>query len=459
MKRYEFYDQITKEHLYPDGPPVNTEDPQLRQPNDSLLVTGSLMFTPMLKGLGGFSSLVKQLMFHFVESMLSRDTFHTHGPARMLFWMPEDEINYAVPRTIASQNKASITFQRLSDMNKVVMPNVLPMSAGRGAVSRDPALQLESSIKVLRNAEKNGFVVPDQRRSTVHGLVEDYLRLTDECQKPMMPSVFMEFLKEQYLNGKSITGLCSQYLPEILSAEIHGQSQHSPGRLSRMRAASKYRGTGGDQRWLVANKGEEMYHVECQILRTVDEGKRKELEERLHNLEKSYQEGADRLTRLNEDRLAAEVDDRIVVRGHTAPNLRWDSRPFEPLTIHSAEIWPTVRAGLLDTLPKPIEEGNAIEEYEYFKDLLMPMLDHPRMSVPKALEGLSAGASELIKEVPSLRDPAQGGRLNIDNMRVRMLTPNMVDDISRAMREWLFRPPGLDHPNFFRAKWMLGSIW
>jgi transcription factor 1 len=451
------YQKIMTEHIYPDDKPVNTENSQFSQLNESLLVTGSLIFDPMLPGLS-FSSLVKQLIVHFVETTLTRGTFHVHGPARMLFWTNEEDIMQSVPRVVVARSKFSTVLERLSTITQVVMPEVAPISAGRSSYSRDPATQLESARRVVENAGKMGFVLPTHRRSGVHDFLEDYCRMTDGGKKPVLPSVLSDYLKEQYVKGKPTPGLLGDSVQEILSAETTGQSHFTKTKLAQMRASVSYLSRAQDLRWHVSNIGEEIYRVECETLRTSDEKKRKELQQRLDILEKEYEAGVDGLTELNRDRLSAEIDDRIAVR-QPSPVLGWESRPFEPLTIHSGEVWPARRTGLMDIVPKPIPDGNAAEDFEYFKDLLMPLYDYPRTSLPKALEGVSPGASELIKEIPMLRDPALGGRLNMDNLRVRMLTPDMIDALSKAFRGWLFRPPGLDHPNFFRAKWSATHLW
>ncbi len=49
-----------------------------------------------------------------------------------------------------------------------------------------------------------------------------------------------------------------------------------------------------------------------------------------------------------------------------------------------------------------------------------------------------------LPKAPSLKDPLVGGRTKLDDMRVRMLTPEMLRELVLAWGEWPFKPTKTD---------------
>ena len=131
------------------------------------------------------------------------------------------------------------------------------------------------------------------------------------------------------------------------------------------------------------------------------------------------------------------------------PRLQWDHRPYEPLVMRPEEVWPKKRVCLIDTEPYPLPPGEKPNWWEWVVDFTFGLYQRPNASVLMALDSLQSGASTLVDKVPSLKDPAKGGRLNLENLRVHMLTNEMVDELCRAYHEWPFKTKGAAHPRYF----------
>ena len=118
------------------------------------------------------------------------------------------------------------------------------------------------------------------------------------------------------------------------------------------------------------------------------------------------------------------------------------------------ESWPECRLALVDMVPKPIRLDEPATTLEYFQDFVFALFELPSESLPSGLERVQAGASDIVHKIPSLRDPAKGGRLDLNQLRVRMLTGEMVEAVFTSRHEWPFRYPETTYPKYFRTRMM-----
>jgi transcription factor 1 len=59
----------------------------------------------------------------------------------------------------------------------------------------------------------------------------------------------------------------------------------------------------------------------------------------------------------------------------------------------------------------------------------------------RGLDTLAPGAADdIVPLAPSLRDPKKGGRRNLEQLRVRMLTAEMIEELVVAWENWPFKP-------------------
>jgi transcription factor 1 len=194
-----------------------------------------------------------------------------------------------------------------------------------------------------------------------------------------------------------------------------------------------------------------IHKLECEILETNDGQEQKKKHELIAELTEQQENLKDTLANIHKNKCPIDVDEALGLQSPVT-RLQWDERPFHPLLVHPDEVWPTSRMSLVDIQPKPVPAGQDVSFLEHFGDFLVALLEKAHLSLPEALEAICPGASEIMAEVPALMDPKKGGRLNMNELRVRMLTLEMVDGLCKAFKEWPFRPEGSDHPRYFSTR-------
>ena len=121
--------------------------------------------------------------------------------------------------------------------------------------------------------------------------------------------------------------------------------------------------------------------------------------------------------------------------------LHRDRRPYEPLQIQADEIWPQYELTLLDIVPSPRDLSapgiaDRREGTKLCQELLKHLYNSPKLPVPVALDRIAPNAAQdLIPEIPTITDARRGGRLDVSKMSVRMLTPEMVEELVKAFLE------------------------
>lgn len=132
------------------------------------------------------------------------------------------------------------------------------------------------------------------------------------------------------------------------------------------------------------------------------------------------------------------------------PTLNRDRRPYEPLQVQPDEFWPQYEITLLDIMPETRDLSapgiaDRREGTKICQELLKHLYNSPKIPVPVALDRIAPNAAQdLIPEVPALADVRRGGRLDVNQMVVRMLTPDMVEGLVKAFMEWPFRPSAVE---------------
>nr|POE64821.1 hypothetical protein CFP56_69513 [Quercus suber] len=131
------------------------------------------------------------------------------------------------------------------------------------------------------------------------------------------------------------------------------------------------------------------------------------------------------------------------------PGLLRDRRLYEPLKASELEFWPPSKLMLLDIQPREIDFlvkdlVTPPEQQTIISQLLTQLLHATATPVGKAMDQIAPNmAEDLIPLCPTFSDPRRGGRLDAANMRVGMLTEQMIRELIVAFVEWPFRPPTL----------------
>ncbi|KAF2685659.1 S-adenosyl-L-methionine-dependent methyltransferase [Lentithecium fluviatile CBS 122367] len=468
VTKIETITQLVEDGAFPHQQRVQPGEDGCQRPNDSLLVTGSLLWDPKLPGFG-FDSMGKQLILQFAERAWSNQLFHVFGPVRSLFWMAHDAKSI-IPRSEMQRGKYDLFLDALTTNTEVVTGEHTPRLAGRGTSGRTPQSELESLVGAMRRGRDRGMELPAHRRENVHDFADDIAKLTDGTGV-MNSADMLEYLKEQEYSGKSTAGINLESFIE--SYRVEKELEENPGMFQMERASPGARGrarvTAEGKRVAtlrasvtrakkiaseiekLTNLGEDIYKLECKIMGLEDGARKKAELAKLPIMEEELAAGVNRLPPAHRSAVLSEIDDRLAIRS-PVPRLAWDSRPFEPLIMKPEEVWPPIAVSLVDSTPRPLTSGKTPEWYDWLQDFAVGLFEIPSISVHQALENLQHGASELVAKAPSLTDPKRGGRLSMHNLRVRMLTVEMVEELCQAYREWPFRNPQTNHTRFFRSK-------
>ncbi|KAF2657801.1 S-adenosyl-L-methionine-dependent methyltransferase [Lophiostoma macrostomum CBS 122681] len=480
------FERIIDEGHFPHQKRVSqgqARDPGL---NDSLLVTGTLFWDPKLPG-KGFDSMSKQLLASFAKMAGNYDLFHALGQARMLFWTPTEDMRYLLPKSQITVGKGSFWHQISVDMAEIVAGGQEARAGGRGTSGREPRYMIESTYRAMQRAKANGIELPAHRREYLHDFADDIGKMSGGTGMMSSEDV-SKYLLEQELAGKPTTGLIAdqtieswhldhsmgiqpkivrdggrtrirgepktskKYNKPCVSVDVPDEEATSLTSVSQKRASALQSEMNRIRADKLVDVGEDIYHLECDILALEDGAEKNDKVKKVEEMQKEF----DR--RLNSDvqshlrpTLISILDDRISIRSPVR-RLSWDSRPFEPLIMQPHEVWPPNEASLADMTPLPPLRGDDHDHAEYVRDIIYGLFEKPGRPLPQALENMHHGASEIMENVPVLRDPKRGGRLIMDNLRIRMLTVEMVEGLTKAWREWPFRDPDATHSNYFRMK-------
>jgi transcription factor 1 len=463
----ETFDRLVREGIFPHQKRRDSRDLDCQQPNDSLLITGTLIWEPKLPGFG-FDSMSKQMLLQFAEQAWRNKIFHAFGPVRSLLWTSYDKS--IIPRSVFQRAKYDFFLDALSINTEVVTPGHPPRQAGRATIGREPQHEIESLVCALRRGKEKGMTLPAHRRENVHDFADDITNLTDGTG--IMSAVDMQqYLKLQEFSGKSTTGISMETHIESYkfdkalkedpntykierkkgSAGGHYRVSDVGKKASTLRASVTRNKKIRHETEKIADLAEDIYKLECKIL-SLKDGAEKDVEHaRLQVLEDELTAGTSKVLSNYQAAIQTEIDDRLAIRS-PVPRLAWDSRPYEPLVMNPEEAWPVTKVSLIDLTPRSLPPGKSPDWYDWLQDFTVGLMEQPTLSVHQALENVQHGASDLIAKAPSLTDPKRGGRLNMHHLRVRMLTVEMVDELCQAYREWPFRNPEANHTRYFRLQ-------
>lgn len=473
------YRYIIDENLFPEQVRVDPNSTAEQKVNDTLLVTGSLNWEPRMPGLN-FDSMTKQLLHHFTNASWTNDLFHAYGRVRTLLWVQHDDARPLITEAITSFFKSSMCLEMTHKLEFVVVAPHRERQTGRGAIGREPQLEVESVVRALQRGREAGLELPKHRREFIHDLAEEIEKVSGGSG--ISSSEFMsQFLGKKMKNGDNVSGLLTESAINLWRNELALIEKYPDVPLEHMLESYKNqfflksanRGHPAKQEYRalcvkrasvrrnikskefiesIANIGEEMYAAECKVLSLPDGPEKTELLAQISALNESWHEA---IVKLNKNYLmapAAELDDRLAIRSPPGPRLQWDQRTFEPLVAKTDEVWPNGRVALMNLEPLPHPEGRPADWYEWMNDFVYGLYASPSDSLPVALDKMQHGARDIMSRCPSLRDPAKGGRLDMEHLRVRVLTQEMVMELLEAYRRWPFKRPGTDHSKYFRFR-------
>lgn len=449
------FNKLVEEGAFPHQKRVEAQSPLGRELNHSLLVTGSLVWDPKLPGLG-FDSMSRQIFHWLVNTAWEKTGIHAFGHVRSLLWMMQEDVRQYLPRC-ANQYAKAASLNTWSKFSEVVTPGHIERGRLKLSPARRPRYEIESVVRAMRNGRAGGMELPIHRRENVHDFAEEIEARTKGTG--IMNSVdLMQYLKEQEMAGKSTAGLSTDLEirnyktekallenPDIFKTErVDTRGRMVTGVTKEGKDASQLRATVNRNLKIMIETekhidlAEDIYNLECKILGLGDGPSKEAALRKLEDMERELDGFIGKTTPVRRTAIINEIDDRLALRS-PVPRLQWDSRPYEPLIMQPGEVWPAARVSLLDSEPRPPLKCDPSLPLTRLLPFVRKLADYPQSSVVGALEAIQPGAGELVEQVSSLKDPKKGGRLNMNNLRVRMLTKEMVAGLWEAYEQWPFK--------------------
>ncbi|MCJ1381486.1 hypothetical protein MMC17_004597 [Xylographa soralifera] len=432
---------------------AHLEEPELGSPggNNTLLIVANM--SQNRRTYADRAAAHKILDSHykaleFVRALETRSGFHSKGPVRMLMWMSDqDKINF-LPRTTSSRRRISVYNELFCDVEEIVGD-----ALGPHATRREAYIDLQSSLLTAERMKKDDIDVPVTRmdelprklRSEGIDAVMQSTRYNDSAiHGERTWHKELHDLREGFANGSY-----SQFVGGPPGFE---EKKRKSGDLAITPEFKKFQllvRTEKNQR----NKKavvDQILSEDAQIrarqlaiasnVRLDEIAHKKDIQE-LDELIDRYNKLLARQTDVRLNSVHFFADDRVAWSGDSSL-LLWDHRNAEPIVPQANEFHISKPLALLDFRPK-VSSMNVLTtvQRKYLDDILFSFFATPGFSITAALDAMAPGAAEaIIPKARSLRDPRRGGRIDLDQLRVRVLTPEMLQEIAVAWDGWLFKP-------------------
>lgn len=456
--------------LVPPRPPLEPEDPRRRELDPSLLVIANLASTTGYQHSTLTNLNYAKMVLHGIGfGALGNGDFQNAGLIRTLCWIPEASKPTVISYEPSSRFALSAGLALGATVSEVV--GVCPHTDLITSRARQTAATFRSSFLWKLDAETvnqrmtdAGIVLPEGRE-----FIDNTQHLGQEAEdsetiSPFVPrSRSIDALKTKIDAVSTRIASLAPFASKLMNRKTDVADTPWHGPLASIdypqcRAAAykhmggqSLRSEGGAARASVAmDLSLQIINLEISLKDLQDQGK--DLDS-LRDLEKSIVGLNQMLERDVRDQFPPRhipvwrslVDEQFMMCT-ASPVLSWDQRQYEPLKAKSTDFFPACDLALLDLVPKPTELGvpglaSNSEAASFCVDLVRTLFGSRAASLPVALDRLGINAAkDLIPMVPAITDPRRGGRTNPHDLRVRMLTEEMIVGLVKAFFEWPFRP-------------------
>ena len=370
-----------------------------------------------------------------IHNVRTRTSFQTYGPTRVLMWMHDLEKRPLIPRTVAYRGKLAASLESAVQVEEIAGAVYAPNRA-----RREDRLDAESSKIVAQRMAEDGTKIPPERQSEVATALSVSQTSRDWHQE------FAEL--DAGLKGSKIPQFVGEppgpFIP--LRPGRRAERKVTTPQYKRYMELKRILGTQNktlDKINKVLEKQEEIDKLDLaahQSSTSIIEQER--AFEAIDAKNKDLRDQLDEMTVKDFDALQFLDDDRKAFN-QTPPLLSWDRRRAEPLIVRPKEFHSAKELALVDFRPLPPEEQLPMNtDQAFYFDILCKNLFAPRGGTTlRHLNHLALGAYEaLVPKCPALTDPLKGGRRDVDSLRARNLTPEMLWQLAMAWDEWPFKP-------------------
>lgn len=431
----------------------NTSD-EPTKPNDALLIIANVSSrVGRQKPQTGLGHESQQAIINFTNDIKTGSGFHAHGPVRMLLWVGEVEKQALLPRTVCHRRKIALALEITCQVEEIV--GGATSSVRELTQSREDFLNIESGKRVAERMRRNNIQIPLERQDGIQKKVQGILQgftsgNAASLHEPngTLPDTFREWHKElRQLKADFESGKLSQFIggpPGIVKRKSRKDPRaYSPEWLQLMqmeRTLKSQQREKDDVDHLMIEQGK----LDSLELDAYQEGLSKaERQEKLEEVDRRTRELKTRLDNVTVRRSKAfdfMLDDRKAF-AQDPPLLMWDQRTAEPLLAQDYNFYKPKDMALLDLQPKypnpyPLTRAQAI----YLDIITAGIFTHGNQTLAAGLKQLAPGAVEaLVPRVPALQDLRKGGCRNLEDLRCRVMTPEMFYGLALAWEKWPFK--------------------
>ena len=465
----ENYDKVLDDPLlFPKRPLLRADDPRLRQLDPSTLLIGNLARRGGAAGATSHVEIVHFVLHHLGYAALGNNVFNRNGLVRMLWWMDESYKRTLLPVTPVNKTAFSTginLFSEPSEVAGVVHSHHLSDGNVTQRRRRPGLIDDLNAQQVAQRMEEHGFVVPPGRQLQAfepEGTAgpEDNIKHISPFERKIETAQALQekasAIRERFRSISHWKGALNQKGPGFSAKksgdadelEQHAMLEHPQciylvdvyrrkSEMSRMRTPVFL-----DIALCIVN-------LEANYKRMEDEGLDAEVLEKLKSaileLDEVFYSFIDGYASRMPATIADMVEEQIAF--YMDPQqLVWDRRLYEPLQANRGDFYPRKGMALFDMMPhnrdlSVPDIATRHETSEVCQDFLKHLWVTRNDSIPYNLDRYAISAAEgLIPQVPAITDVRRGGRLNPQRVRVRMLTPEMLEGLVKAYMEWPFRP-------------------
>lgn len=422
------------------GPPPTTE-----VPNNSILIIANLAGQRSKivgESRAAVSAHVKAI--DFSHAVRHQSGFQNYGPGRMLMWLSDEDKRPLLPRTVGYRGKLSMYMEANLDLEEIVgFPH-----ASDAKIRREDALNIQSSEQVAKRMQVKNIKIPLHRQARLGDRISDLSEVSRNWHRELQD------MEERFQSGKFnqyVEGPAAELIDGDLSRATSGKAKRRKlvtltpeySRMMTLRYVANGQNVTIDRINTMLKTQEDIDKVDLELHR--DNIKAEDQKEIIKAMDSKIQVFKNKLETLTAKQMTGLffLDDDRRAFAMDPPLLMWDRRNAEPLSAHENEFYAPGEIALLDFQPKSTNRFPMTSEQSVYFDLISTSLFGPAgKTTLKHLKTLAPGAYEaLVPQVPAIRDPRKGGRYDIESVRVRAVTPEMIHGLAVAWDKWVFKPP------------------
>lgn len=422
-----------------------------RDPNKTLLILANISRISSRVVNHNSTRSATQAAHHllvFLDSALKASEFHAKGAVRLLVWMDEKDKQIMLPRVIYHRKRSSVMSELICRVEEVVgVPH-----QGLRTVRRETSIDLQSCMQALDRMKRNRIPIIPGRLEDLPLQVLEGLQKTNggestavgetmevqRCWHAELRELEDGFRTGRYMRHDGVAAGTEQrtktslpLTPEFL-------------RRRQLKAFLKSQNQGEEEMAELLKFSDKLtaMHVTIATHGSLGAEERELLLQKLDRHIENFNRLVEDLTPPKIKSLQIMTDNR---QAWKASILEWDRRMAEPLVPVATEFF-APKAGdtlaLLDFQPDPSMMSKlTLNQIDILQAIIASIFKVPSLSIVEALDTMAPNvANALIPHAPSLRDPLKGGRRDVENLRVRVLTREMLVELALAWDDWPFQP-------------------